>query len=228
MCGRFAASSSSDRLAERFAVDDVAPEASGVGPSWNVAPTASVLAVLGRHGARSLEVVRWGLVPSWAKSPAVGARMINARAETIATSGAYRGALASRRGIIPMDGFYEWRRQPGGGRQPFYFSAKGGEVLAVAALWELWRDPAGVWLVSTTIVTTAARSPVAGIHDRMPAVLGPTQVAPWLDSTSVGPGEAVAIATSESGSEPLEGWPVDRAINRVANDGPELVRVLLT
>ncbi len=231
MCGRFAASASAARLTERFGLDAVAPEVAEIAPSWNVAPGTRILAVLHRDGLRTLEVLRWGLVPWWAKSPAAGARMINARAETLESSGAYRGPLARRRSIIPMDGFYEWRRQVAagdrrapGGRQPYYFSAPGGEPLAVAGLWDAWRDPAGSWLLSATIVTTSARAPIAGIHDRMPVLLDSDSVEAWLDCDHVGAAGAAAILARAT--QPLEAWPVDRAVNRVANDSPELVRPL--
>jgi putative SOS response-associated peptidase YedK len=231
MCGRFAASSSATALSERFRLDAVAPEVAEVAPSWNVAPGTSILGVLYRDGLRTLEVLRWGLVPSWAKTRALGARMINARAETLESSGAYRAPLARRRAIIPMDGFYEWRRTPaagdrrrGGQRQPYYFSAPGGEPLAVAGLWDAWRDPSGSWLLSATIVTTAACAPVAGIHDRMPVVLDSDSIGPWLDCDHLGASEAAAIL-SRPGA-PLEAWPVELAVNRVANDSPELVKPL--
>lgn len=229
MCGRFAAASSSRRLVERFGLDEVVPEAEQVTPSWNVAPSSSIRAILHRDGRKRLEVLRWGLVPSWSKSVSGGAKMINARAETIDRSPAYKGPLTRRRAVIPMDGFYEWRREPGGGaRQPFYFSDPDGEPLAVAGLWDAWCDPAGegAWLISATIITTAANELVAPVHSRMPVVLPLGMVDEWLE---VGDGDAEqAIALLRAGTEQvvLEARPVSRAVNSVANDSPDLVERL--
>lgn len=221
VCGRFAATWSSGRLAKHFGVDEVTPEAAEVQPSWNVAPSTSILAVLSRPGVRILAALRWGLVPYWSKSPATGARMINARAETLDSSAAYRDPLAGRRAIIPVDGFYEWCRTDRG-RQPYYFCAPDDTPLPLAGLWERWKRPDGGWLLSATIVTTAAAAPVATIHDRMPVVLGGGALDPWLDCVNVGAEEAASLLRAP-GTD-LRHWPVDQAVNNAGNDGPELVR----
>lgn len=214
------------RIAELFGVGHVTPEAAELPPSWNVAPTSAIRAVLSRGGIRWLEVLRWGLVPAWAPSPGAGARMINARAEGLQRSPAFRGALARRRAIIPMDGFYEWQRLPGGGRQPYYFAAGDGGPLAVAGLWEAWRGPEGAWLLSGAIVTTGAAGPVAAVHDRMPVVLAAAAVGQWLDSDTVDAQRAVQLLLTDQEEGRLVAWPVGRSVNNVANDSPGLVEAV--
>jgi putative SOS response-associated peptidase YedK len=188
MCGRFVSTSSPARLAEQFVVDEVGV-ANGE-PDYNVAPRAKVMIVReraagnGKH--RVLSRVRWGLVPSWAKDPGIGDRLINARAETIAEKPAYRRAFSKRRCLIPADGFYEWKvigppSSPKGRpkKQPMYIHRRDDEPMAFAGLWEVWKVPDGVdvgddgdgWLRSCAIVTTAANSLLAPVHDRMPVVL---------------------------------------------------------
>lgn len=222
MCGRFVASTPTSRIVEIFGIEDVAPEAVELRPSWNVAPSTRIGAVVWRDGRRRLEVVRWGLVPSWADSAAVGAKMVNARAEGLSRSRAFRGALAGRRAIIVMDGFYEWRSEPGG-RQPYYFSSLSGDPLAVAGLWEQWRDPEGAWLLSAAIVTCGASGPVAAVHDRMPVVLGAASLGDWLDSEALDSAGASELL-AEHPEVALVSWPVDKAVNKIANDFPDLVR----
>lgn len=206
-------------------MDEVSPEAGQVGASWNVAPSATIRAILDRDGRRSLEALRWGLVPSWSKSVKGGAKMINARAETLGHSPAYKSALSRRRAVIPMDGFYEWQRVPGEVAQPYYFSSADGEPLAVAGLWDAWRDPAGEgpWLISATIITTAANELVAPVHRRMPVVLPLGMVDEWLAVRSGNADRATALLAAGTGQALLEARLVGRAVNSVANDSPELV-----
>lgn len=221
MCGRFAASTPTSKIVELFGIDEVAPEAVELRPRWNVAPSTSIGAVVWRDGRRCLEVARWGLVPSWAASAAVGAKMINARAEGLNRSRAFRAALATRRAIIPMDGFYEWRAVPSG-RQPYYFSAPDARPLAVAGLWERWRDPEGASVLSATIVTCPAAGPVAAAHDRMPVVLGAESMREWLDSDALDAAGASELLADHP-EFTLVSWPVGKAVNKVANDSPDLV-----
>src|SRR5436309_2893009 len=162
MCGRFVAATPPSVLAERFVVDEVVVDDRP--PSWNVAPTADVYAVArSRRGRRRLGTLRWGLVPSWADNPSGGARHINARAETVATNGVYRESFARRRCIVPADGFYEWQApaEPGDTKQPYFIRAVDGQALALAGLWDSWRDAEGRWLRTCTIVTTGANDDVA-------------------------------------------------------------------
>lgn len=191
-------------------------------PRYNVAPTDPLVVVVQRDDGRVVERHRWGLIPSWATSPAGGARLINARAETVAVSPAFRTAFRSRRCIVPSDGFYEWRRD-GGRRLPFLFAPPDGGVLAMASLWSPWKDPAtGLWVMSATVITTAAGADVAFVHDRMPLLLPREAWTTWLD-----PGERDAdllrglLVPAPAGV--LAAIPVSSNVNSVRNDGPELI-----
>src|SRR5687768_16521777 len=165
MCGRYVQASSPDLLADRFDVDEVRIEAHE--PHYNVAPRAEVPAVRQRKGSKVLSLLRWGLVPSWAKDPKMGDRLINARAESVDDKPAYRSAFAKRRCIIPADGFYEWQKLPGQKRkQPVFVHLRSGEPMAFACLWEIWKDPAAEgddegWLRTCAIVTTDANELLA-------------------------------------------------------------------
>ncbi len=197
-------------------------------PSWNVAPTADVYAVArSRQGRRRLGTLRWGLVPSWADNPSAGARHINARAETVATNGVYRESFARRRCIVPADGFYEWQApaEPGDSKQPYFIRAVDGQALALAGLWDSWRDAEGQWLRTCTIVTTGANDVVAPLHDRMPVVLSEEAWAGWLDASALDVrGARALLAPAPAGV--LERHRVSTAVNSARNDGPELVEIL--
>ncbi|CAN5489602.1 SOS response-associated peptidase [soil metagenome] len=183
MCGRFVSTSSAADLADHFGA--VPPEGPGPEPRYNVAPTDDVLVVRGVEGARRVEAFHWGLVPWWAEDPKVGSRMINARAETLATKGAFKAAFAERRVLVPADGFYDWAALEGTKRKQAYFVHRpDAEPYAFAGLWEQWRgrDRDGSdHLRSTTIVTTAANGVMSAIHDRMPVVLPRSSWDEWLD-----------------------------------------------
>ncbi len=210
MCGRFGFDIPARVLAEAFGVS-VAPEA--LRARWNVAPTQEVLAV---RAGREAFSARWGLVPSWAKDVRIGARMINARAETLAAKPAYREALRARRCIVPASGFYEW----GPGRQPHWLRLAGGAPMGFAGLWETWRGPdGGAPLVSCTIVTVAANGAVSRLHERMPAILRPVDYGDWLDAGAAAPGALLRPYAGE-----MEIWPVSARVNSPRNDGPELTR----
>jgi putative SOS response-associated peptidase YedK len=192
MCGRFVSSSTPDKIAEYFGATF---EGETLGENYNVAPTNDIYAVVaGPDGAPRLEVFHWGLIPVWAKDRKVGAKMINARAETLADKPAYKGVFKKTRCIIPMDGFYEWKAgEPGGpltksgkpAKQPQFVHRLDGEPLAVAGLWSAWRDkaagPDADWLHSATVITTSANGTMAPIHDRMPVILPQSAWATWLD-----------------------------------------------
>ncbi len=193
-----------------------------LGPRYNVAPTQPITVVLQRDDGRAVELHRWGLVPSWAKSPAGGARMINARAETIATSPAFRASFLRRRCLIPADGFYEWRRD-GRRKQPFLFHTPSDAPLAFAGLWAPWRDPqTGIWLLSAAVVTTAANATVGQLHDRMPAILGAHEWPLWIDPEIRDPG-LLRDLLQPAHDELLELQPVSALVNNVNNEGPELL-----
>ena len=250
VCGRYASGRDPRDLAGRFGVDAIDPvvdEATEAGaepgarpagalpPDWNVAPTKTVYAVLARvprndpagRPVRRLRPVRWGLVPSWAPSPRVGASMINARVETVASRPAYRRALAARRCLLPADGYYEWSAGPGGARTPYFVAPRDGGVLALAGLYELWRnpdrpgaDPAG-WLWSAVILTTRAIEELSQLHDRMPVVVEPAAYAAWLYPGRTDPVAARALLGPTPPGR-LAAYPVSRAVGNVANNGPQL------
>lgn len=221
MCGRYASARSVDVLAGHFAaelVDEV-----DVPPNFNVAPTDPVLVVVRRGDGRALAVMRWGLVPPWAPDPSVGAKMINARVESLSERPAYRSALAQRRCLLPADGYFEWYAvTPGAPKQPHFIYLPGGEPMAFAGLWERWHGgPAGP-LYSCTILTTAAAGPVARLHDRMPVVLPRSTWSSWLDTDRVDAAAALETAAAVGVPE-LLAHPVSTRVNDVRNDGPDLV-----
>jgi putative SOS response-associated peptidase YedK len=228
MCGRYALSTPIERLAEQFHVDEVTVEEAPA-PSWNVAPTREVVTVAtSRDGStRRLATMRWGLVPSWAKDPSVGNRMINARAETLTASNAYRRAFETRRCILPADGYYEWmagaaKKDP---KRPFYYQADGGRPLAIGGLWEVWRDAEDKRLVTCTIITTEPNKLAAQVHDRMPLLLPPEAWDRWLAPEPLNEDEArrILVPASEGSVEARE---VGTAVSNVRNDGPELVEAV--
>ncbi len=233
MCGRFVSSSSPARLAARFSVAEIDGSVGDDEPDYNVSPRRRILVVRARDEHRVLSRVRWGLVPSWAKDPGVGDRMINARSETVAEKPAFRRAFARRRCIVPADGFYEWRAA-GVGRsvkQPYYVHAADGAPFAFAGLWETWKvpdaalgtvgDPDG-WLRTCTILTTTANAALAPIHDRMPVVLPEPAWADWLDPDLTDPGALLPLLGPAPATS-VRLHPVARAVGNARNRGPELI-----
>jgi putative SOS response-associated peptidase YedK len=270
MCGRYASARKRIELLEEFRVerDRVAEPLKA---DYNVAPTKPVYAVLTRDGsrkedasrrqqdaqaaassaaevqpgvagvARELRVVRWGLVPFWAKDPKIGSRMINARAETVDSKPAFRHAFKRRRCLLPADGYYEWQRpdgtesdepggsaKAGGAKQPYFITREDGQPLAFAGLYELWRDAAlpddheRAWLWTATIITTSATDDLGKIHDRMPMVISPDRWSDWLDPACDDPADVMALlAPAASGG--LISYPVSTAVNSVRNNGPQLI-----
>ena len=192
------------------------------GGHYNVAPTDDASVIVEKGDRRAVARYRWGLVPHWAADPSIGSRLINARAETVGSSNAFRESLARRRCLVPVDGFYEWRRADGK-RQPFLIFAPDGGPLALAGLWSGWHDPDGGEVRRTfTIVTTAADEFMARIHDRMPVVLPADAWAAWLDPALDDPGEAQGILGRATAVD-LAAHPVSTLVNNVRNDGPELL-----
>jgi len=228
MCGRFVSASPPDKIARYF---DAAPDGERVlEPSYNVAPTNDVYAVLEHGGVRKLETLHWGLVPFWAKDPSVGNRMINARAETLADKPAYRNAFKKRRCIIPADGFYEWQKIAGQKhKQPMYMHRADGEPLAFAGLWEVWRPKdqptdggPGEELHSCTIITGLPNDKVAPIHDRMPVILPASAWDTWL-SPEVDDVDLLGSFLVPAPSSLIALHPVSTEVNNVRNKGPQLV-----
>lgn len=245
MCGRYASSRKPADLVEEFGVDRV-DVSTPLEPDFNVAPTKDVYAVLDRHprhdGAeaipqRRLATVTWGLVPSWAKDRSIGNRMINARVETLAEKPAFKRAFSKRRCLLPADGYYEWypaQRSDGGKpvKQPFFIRPKDGGILAMAGLYEIWRDPAvagdddpGAWLWSATVITTRAEDSLGQIHDRMPMLVERTRYDEWLDASATEPGTLRPLLVPAAPGR-LEAYPVSTEVNNVQHNGSELVEPL--
>lgn len=227
MCGRFVATASSAAVAAAF---DAAPADVELPPRYNVAPTNPVYGVVAvRGGGRRLEVYRWGLVPSWAKDRSIGSRLINARAETVAEKPSFRRSFASRRLLVPMDGFYEWMRPPSGRgpKQPVFVHRADGAPLAAAGLWSAWRDPERAdedeaWLHTCALVTTSANALMAPVHDRMPVVLERGDWDEWLDpSNDDVAGLEQLLRPAADGV--LDRYAVGTEVNRVGVDHPGLV-----
>lgn len=218
MCGRFSLYHPEGDVIERFEVEEADYE---FAPRYNVAPSQSIAAVVREGEGRELVGLKWGLVPSWAKDPAVGSRMINARAETLAEKPSYRRALASRRCLIPADGFYEWRKEARGLKQPMHIRRRDGGLFAFAGLWEEWKGPDGGLLRTATIVTVAPNELMRPIHDRMPAILTPEDEARWLDPRS-GAAEALPLLRPYPEGA-LEAFPVSRAVNSPSVNDPSLI-----
>lgn len=226
MCGRFVSSTPADQLASTFR----AAWSPGAGrrPSWNVAPTSQVWTVVQGDEGRRLTTTRWGLVPPWAENLSVGARMINARAETLSERRAFRAAFRRRRCIVPADGFYEWQVVPGQrAKRPHLLHDPHGRVLALAGLWERWRPRTddGEELLSCTIVTRAATPEVAVVHDRMPAILPEDAWDLWLDPT-VADDELLTTLLTSSCAPELQLDRVGVEVNSTRHDGPQLVTPL--
>ncbi|WP_331741682.1 SOS response-associated peptidase [Kitasatospora sp. NBC_00039] len=238
MCGRFVSTSTPQDLVELFGVTRWTPVES-LAPSWNVAPTDTVWTVLERVDretgelARGLRPVRWGLVPSWAKDPGGGARMINARAETVHEKPAFRSAFAKRRCVIPADGYYEWVPVPAGDgrkafKQPYFLHPREGGPLVMAGLYEFWRDrerpeddPAA-WLTTATIITTDATDAAGRVHDRMPLTIAPADLDAWLDPEHTDPAGLRQLLHTPAGDE-LAVRAVSTAVNSVRNNGAALL-----
>ena len=247
MCGRYASSRRPEDLVEEFEIDKVEVQ-EPLAPDFNVAPTKQVYAVLerpvrdagpedDRGSQRQLRSLRWGLVPFWAKDPAIGNKMINARMETVHEKPAYRKAFASRRCLLPADGYYEWyptqQRTKAGkpAKQPFFMRPADGGVLAMAGLYEIWRDPTRdeedplrfVW--TCTVLTTTAEDSVGHIHDRMPLLVEPERWGAWLDPAG-GSVEDLKQLLVPAAPGRLEAYPVSTEVNNVRNNGPDLARPL--
>jgi putative SOS response-associated peptidase YedK len=210
MCGRYTLSTPAGRLAEEFRLDD----AGDIPPSYNIAPTQQVATILEEEGGRHLEMLRWGLVHSWADDPEIGARMINARSETAAEKPSFRSAFRRRRCLIVADGFYEWKREDGG-KQPYYFRMQEGRPFAFAGLWESWEKGDGA-LRTCAILTTRANPVLDGIHDRMPVILPSGAYDLWLDPDA--DREQISDLLIPYPGEDLETYPVSRYVNSPRNN----------
>jgi len=215
MCGRFAFYSPTEAAAALFG----AVASLDTKPRYNIAPTQDVATIRNdKEGERELVMLRWGLVPFWAKDPSIGNRMINARGETVAEKPSYRNAYKHRRCLVLADGFYEWQRQ-GDTKTPFFISLASGEPFALAGLWENWTDKeTGESLQTTTLITTDANEFMAQLHHRMPVVLEADSATEWLAGSNELLDDVASI------TPPLQAWPVDRRVNNARNEGEDLVR----
>jgi putative SOS response-associated peptidase YedK len=257
MCGRFASARKRQELLEEFSVQRDRVE-DDLRADYNVAPTKPIYAVLTRrpkdtaepasgpvdgHGngdgdgaeaVRTLRVMRWGLVPSWAKDISIGSRLINARSETVAVKPAFRRAFARHRCLLPADGYYEWEKTGDPAKpqkQPYYIHRADGGVLAFAGLYELWRDKSvpdddpKAWLWSATIITTRAEDEIGRIHDRMPMIIEPARWADWLDPAASS-GDALHGLLAPAAAAHLTSYPVSTEVNSVRHNGPGLIEPL--
>lgn len=223
MCGRFTRHSPIGTILEAFDARGIAGEAAGgIDPSYNVAPTQQVLAVLVEEGERRVALLRWGLIPSWAKDPSIGSKTINARGETVAEKPTFRAAFRHRRCLIVADGFFEWRREAGGNKTPLYIRLKGGAPMAFAGLWERWAPPEGAAVRSCTIITTEANATMRAIHDRMPVILPPEAWDLWLDPKMTDPAVLKPLLRAIA-DDALETHPVSKAVNSPGNNSATLI-----
>lgn len=214
MCGRFAFYSPSEATAALFGVEASTP----VEPRYNIAPTQFIASIRHDDDAQSeLVMLRWGLVPFWAKDPSIGNRMINARAETVAEKPSFRNAYRKRRCLILADGFYEWRKE-GDKKTPYLISMADGAPFAFAGLWEHWQSKETEEVIqSATIITTAANNYLSQIHHRMPVVVQPDNAARWLG------GDMELIAEVSANSPKFRAWPVSREVNNARNENDGLI-----
>jgi putative SOS response-associated peptidase YedK len=238
MCGRFAVTTDPAALAEKIQAINEARASESAGPNYNVAPTTTITTVVRRHDepddepTRRVRLMRWGLVPPWAKAGADGApeskgpQLINARADKVTTSPAFRASAKSKRCLVPMDGYYEWRANPAGDgkkarKTPFYLHRADGEMLFAAGLWSVWKPAKDASpLLSCTIITTDAVGPLGEIHDRMPLIVSERDWDRWLDPDSPADLELLESPPDVHGIEMRE---ISTLVNNVRNNGPELL-----
>ena len=215
MCGRFALKAPKAELIDHFdlaACDDYSIR-------YNIAPGTNIPVIRrSPEGQRVLHLLRWGLIPHWAKDPTIGARLNNARSESVTEKPAFRDAFRRRRCLVPADGFYEWKAE-GKIKQPFYFSAVSGTPLALAGVWESWTAPDGTIVRTVCLLTTQANALMAPVHDRMPVIVGKEHWGAWLGD----PVENVVALMKPCASENLQAWAVDRRVGRSGEDDAALV-----
>lgn len=220
MCGRYALSSTSRELINAFSL----LECVDFGPRYNIAPLQSVPVIRQRAtGERVGQMLRWGLLPSWAKDEAMASKLINARSETVAEKPSFRSAYKARRCIIPANGYYEWKAIPGG-KQPYFIHPAEGNLLAMAGLWERWNKPDSEALDTFTVITTASNEATREVHDRMPVILKPADFGLWLSRET--PLELVNELLHPAIEVGLAMYQVAKLVGNVRNDGPECLEPL--
>lgn len=227
MCGRFALTITLEELADHFDLPDLPAQ---LVPRYNIAPTqpVGVVRVDAQRQAREWALTLWGLIPSWSKDPSMGARMINARAETVDEKPSFRAAFKRRRCIIPASGFYEWMKKDGG-KQPYFITLTNGDVLGLAGLWESWHGPNGEAIESCTILTTDANEAITPLHDRMPVILAPEDYDEWLgDGKDATPAHLSRLKHlfRPYPSAQMQLYPVSTYVNSPRNEGKECIERL--
>jgi putative SOS response-associated peptidase YedK len=221
MCGRYALTTPPQVLAALFNLHGKRQQAA---PRYNVAPTQTMPVIVQRaDGTREMVQMRWGLIPSWAKDPTIGSRMINARSETAAEKPAFRSAMQKRRCLVPISGFYEWQKRSAGGKQPYYIHRADGEPIALAGLWESWTNSeTGEKVETFTILTTNANDEVAPLHDRMPVVIEQEDFGKWLDPAMHDSAKASELLQPAADGV-LAMHPVSSRVNTPKNDDAALI-----
>jgi len=222
MCGRFTLFEADKVLSKEFGVSGVPP----LSPRYNIAPSQPIAAVRTPHtgAGRELALLRWGLIPSWSKDPAIGNRLINARAETVQEKPSFRNAFRRHRCLIPTNGFYEWQRQERG-KQPYFVRMRDGRVFAFAGLWDRWESPDDGVIETCAILTTAANAVLAPIHDRMPVILPQTEYARWLDPALKDPDSLSPLLVPFPPEEMLA-IPVSPRVNAPSTDDEKCIAPL--
>lgn len=218
MCGRFTLTVDTQKLTEAFAQFEPPKE---LFPRYNIAPSQPV-AVVANTGQNKVDFFVWGLIPSWAKDPKIGNRMINARSETLAEKPSFRTAYRRRRCLVLADGFYEWRKNPDKTKTPMYLQLKSKEPFAFAGLWEQWHSPHGDEVLSCTIITTRPNDFVAQIHNRMPVILPPQAYEQWLDPAEQQPDRLQPLLAPYPAQE-MSAYPVSRVVNNPQNESPDCI-----
>ena len=219
MCGRYTIAEP-DKIASRFRAVIDAPQLKALRPNYNAAPSQTLPVIIEHEGKNHVELMRWGLVPVWAKDPKIGYRMINARAETLDEKSTWKRLVHKKRCIVPVSGFYEWQKR-GNTKQPYYIRATGDGLIGLAGLYDVWHSPEGDEVMSYTIITTDANPAMRPIHDRMPAILHDEDEALWLDGNMQDFGELVPLLKPYD--EALKIYPVSTAVNAVEHNDPSLI-----
>lgn len=224
MCGRFTQTQSGAAIATLFQL----AEPPTVTPSYNISPTQAVgvIVATAEQPTPQFRQLRWGLIPSWAKDPSMGNRLINARSETVAEKPSFRSAFRQRRCLVLADGFYEWQRSQGQ-KQPFYFQVREQPLFAFAGLWEQWQSPEGEAIASCTILTTAANELLSQVHDRMPVILPNSAYEPWLDPTLRDPEHLKPLLQPYSAAA-MNSYPVSSQVNSPRHNSPDCIQAIAT
>jgi putative SOS response-associated peptidase YedK len=218
MCGRYTLTIDPSELMERFNLTSADTVTT---PRYNIAPTQNV-AVIYDASPPTLSAARWGLIPSWSKDASIGARMINARAETLDEKPAFRSLLKKKRCLIPADGFYEWRKNADDTKTPMRIMLKDGAPFALAGLWDVWKTPEGEWIKTCTIITTSPNALMEQIHNRMPVLLTTEAEADWLNKANDDPGYLKSLLQPYA-ADKMKAYEVSRRVNAPKNDDPQVI-----